>query len=784
MSNRFDPRSFGIEALETRNGFIANLKKTGKDAGRPGITVLTAEQRTEIAYAIINEEFSSKDVAEVLDLDITTPRRWVKQLTELQAQGYEKPSLSKGTLGGNVFAIDEVAGEHYEHQIAKKHKKNDCVNADSAEASSLFLQAHFDSCDRRGAASLKTSFDPRTVVATQKRLNISQNKGRPISEARVIAVDDPRNAVTHAVAMDVHCKGRLDALKGNFDFTQFMGLATDNGDGKVLVAKSNGNHVEARKCQPGETCIFVKYLSIYFCNGYAGPPVFVIANENVPENSFIVERVSLMTQSDDPGHFGYLFFSKTRGFGVNSFVWVWQNIIFPLIDQLRDSCGLNKEAEDYITRAAFTFIQDGEAQGIEATQNPDIIKHCKDNFINLLKSAQSCSLIQQLCDLATIYRDSKSDLATIQVDEYRNEALSSHLNEAIVKNEATLKYTLGEKRKLITIMLKIVAVLKKNVTHKAIVSAAKKAGMIGATETWDSVTRRVPFQASTHSWQGGEMRNVLDNWEGLKTLWNQKGELPDRDLDDLGIVRGSHEKHQGYKEDLVEYRRRTSWLNHSHMIADINSRHEAKAQEQVRKANAKRIKEQQGAAKLITDPLLQKMKITLDESKKLVKEVEAHTEKCRRFHVDSKTAKKDSCILNYAKSLRDECEKIQEEAKRVSKSMSERFNQATEAAKKQEVDVVTTKLQELAIMRQAIMECKLEASLKEDSIEDAPVPTPQLPTLASSRGASKRTPSKRSQSNKPSDDGDEARSILPLLGLTNLTAQQRLQLLAALQEDV
>jgi len=142
-------------------------------------------------------------------------------------------------------------------------------------------------------------------VATQKRLNISQNKGRPISEARVIAVDDPRNAVTHAVAMDVHCKGRLDALKGNFDFTQFMGLATDNGDGKVLVAKSNGNHVEARKCQPGETCIFVKYLSIYFCNGYAGPPVFVIANENVPENSFIVERVSLMTQSDDPGHFGY-----------------------------------------------------------------------------------------------------------------------------------------------------------------------------------------------------------------------------------------------------------------------------------------------------------------------------------------------------------------------------------------------------------------------------------------------------------------------------------------------
>lgn len=786
MSKRFDPRRFGIPAVETRNGFTATLKKTEKGSGRPGITILTAEQKTSITYAIIKEEFTSEEVAETLNLDVTTPRRWVKKLTDLQAEGYEKPGLSKGSLGGNNFAIDGSAAEKYEEQIAKKHKKNDCVKADSNDATSLFLHAHFDSCDQRGAASLKTSFDPRTIVKTQQRLNISQTKGRSISEARVIAVDDPRNAVTHAVAMDVHCKGRLDALKGNFDFTQFLGLATDNGDGKVLVAKSNGNHVEARKCQPGESCIFVKYLSVYFCNGYAASPVFVVANENIAENSFLVERVPLMTQSDDPSHFGYLFWSKTRGFGVNSFVWVWVNVIFPVIDELRKSCCLNKDDEDYITRAAFTFIQDGEAQGIEATQNPDVIKHCQENFINLLKSAQSCSLIQQLCDLATIYRDTKSDLATIQVDDYRNDALSSHLNNAMDKNQDTLKYTSGEKQKLNTIMLKIVAVLKKHVTHKAIVSAAKKAGMVGPTATWDSVTRRISFQASTHDWKGGEMKHILEKWEELKTLWNDKGELPDRDLDDLGIVRGTHDKHQGFKEDLVEYRRRTTWLNHCHMIADIARRREAKAVEAVRKADAKIMKEQQGAAKLITEPLLVNMKSILDESKKLLKEVEAHTEKCRRFHIDSKNAKKDLCILDYAKSLREECEKIHEDAKGVSKTMSERFHLATDAAKKQEVDIVTTSLQEFANMKQQIMESKLEASLKEDNIQAAPSPTPQLPTPASSSGSSKpkRSSRKQVQSVSQSSGGvGEFGTILPLLGLTNLTPQQRLQLLAALQEE-
>ena len=131
MSKRFDPRVFGIEARETRNGFVANLEKTGKDAGRPGITVLTASQRTNFAYAIINEDFTSEDVAETLDIDITTPRRWVKKITDLQAQGYEKPELSKGRLGGNNFAIAGFAAEKYEDQIAKKHKKNDCVKADS-----------------------------------------------------------------------------------------------------------------------------------------------------------------------------------------------------------------------------------------------------------------------------------------------------------------------------------------------------------------------------------------------------------------------------------------------------------------------------------------------------------------------------------------------------------------------------------------------------------------------------------------------------------------------------
>ena len=118
--------------------------------------------------------------------------------------------------------------------------------------------------------------------------------------------------------------------------------------------------------------------------------------------------------------------------------------------------------------------------------------------------------------------------------------------------------------------------------------------------------------------------------------------------------------------------------------------------------------------------------------------------------------------------------------------MSERFHLATDAAKKQEVDVVTTSLQEIANMKQTIMEFKLEASLKEDNVQAAPSPTPQLPTPASSSGSSNEKRSSRGQVQSvraPSGEADEVRSILPLLGLNNLIPEQRLQLLAALQEE-
>ena len=773
----FDPRKFGIECIETREGLIPiNLKKTDSTSGRPGVTILTEQQRTGIAKGIINEEFTGSEVARALDLDRKTPGNWVRALRSLLDHGYENPQLPSSSLGGAPLTINETVGKKFEEQIAKRHKKNNCLTAGSTEATSLFMEAYVDTCGSRGAPGLKTAFDPRTIKTTHKRLGIGDNKGRKISQARVQAVDDPRNALTHALAMDVHCKGKPDCFKGNFDFVQFMGIAQDNGDSQVLIAKSNGNDIEARSTKSSETCIFVKYLSIFITNGLAASPIFVVANENVDPDKPVIAKVPLMSHSDEPSSFGYLFWSKTRSFNAKNFVWMWKTVIFPMIDSIRSSYGFDITCtdDDEIRKCTFTFIQDGEAQGVEATQDHDIINVCKEKFIDLLKSAHSCSLTQQLCDLAEVYRGSKHDLKVIQANDYKNEALKRHLQKAIADNNEVLNYSSAEKAKLITILLKITAVLKRHVTHKAIVTAAGKAGMIGDEATWDKVTRKIPFDKCTHDWKGHEFKKINDNWETLKRIWEEKGQLPDRDLDELGIVRGTHETHQQNREDLVVWRQRTTWLNHDHMIEGIQTRNETKRQEEQRKVESKALKERQAASKLLTDPLLAELKQLVDSSKMRIKEIGSHADKCREFHISSK--KEKAHTIQKGQQLREETEQLHLRSKELGKSIMAKHHEATDEAKEMNANNVSRLVQEVKRLHEQLMEIKLDAAEKEDATRvQTPPPLPAAVQVEAQqprrkRGRSKQTPH------------DELENI-PLINVATLTPAQKRALLDALQQE-
>lgn len=701
----FDPAKYGIPTIKTRQGFKAKLSKTDNSSGMPNTTVLTAQQRSDIAKDIIEKQISPKQVSFALDVCLSTVYRWTYEIKKLISEGVECPMLPCSSLGGAPHSLDSQAMVEYESYIAENQKKNKSVKANNDERILPFIEKLQDSQARRGKAALKTSVDPRTMISEEKRLGISMQKGREISHARVEAVDDPRNAITHGIALESFCKDRLPSLMGNMDSTQFMGIA-DNSNCQIMVAKSNGR-IEARKEHAAETALFIKYISIYFTSGYSAPPILMCANEMVPEDEYFVDKVSLLSHSDSPHDYGYLAWTHTRAGNVNFFKWVFSEVVFPVIKEIRASSGLDESSEDYHDKAAAVFFLDGEAIQIQATQDPDILSQSDSALVYLFKHCASCSLIHQMCDLSSVYRNTKRDVATISEMEYKNVSLETHIRRSIDSKNDILSYTSNEKDKLVRICLKVIACLKKYINHQSIVKAGKDAGMLGESKSWPTIARKVPFQKSTHTWTALEFRNIFDQWDNMMEYFCNHGTLPDAYMDTLDLPRGQYDTTCVYKEDYVEYRWRITWLNHATVITAIRLRRNEKlaaaSEAEAKKREGQRIKD----SKFETDPILTCAKGFIDEAKSSKDNAVTQARVAMDAHIKAK--KMHSEGVAEAKIARDDADEALNEAKIAFSDAKETFQEAISSAKNG--DIIAT--------REATAEVKKLAAIVSDAAAKA-----------------------------------------------------------------
>lgn len=484
-----------------------------------------------------------------------------------------------------------------------------------------------------------------------KELKISLNKGRPITKARIEAVDDPRNAITHAVAMECLCKGRNPALLANVDSTQF--LYDQSNGGRILVASKAD---EQRYLHESHTGLFVKYISIYFANGYAAPPVLLCANDNIEEGTYICETVQLLSHSTDPHAFGYLVWTKTRAGNVAFFKWLFLTVIFPAIESQRSSCGFDENSETYMDDSYAVFTLDGEQQQIMACSDTDVSAVSLSSRTRLLKLCASCSLIHQLCDLCPIYRNSKKDMQHIAALDYENTSLKRNIETSLSLHNETLNLSAEEKQKVVKALLKVIGVLKKNVTFNNIVNGAKKAGMLGSSDNWSETVRMQIFAASTHTFTAVEWQIIESHWDELTQFFLDNGLITDEYMDSLGIPRGQYDVSHVNREELAEFRWRITCLNHDAIHESISARRAEKhaREEQLRVAQEQR--ERINSAKVNIKPIL-------DESENICKH--AATVKltltnnalaAKSKHIEAKRLNLRSRRLPIIKTLRETAE--------------------------------------------------------------------------------------------------------------------------------
>jgi hypothetical protein len=582
-----DLRKYHFDIIEKRYGvnYVLLKKLPATNSYRPLSTILSSEQRTAIGMGVMNKEFNVHEVAHNIDMDPSSLYNLGRQMNNLYLNRVENPTLTRTSAGGAPLLLDPQAESEYKEYLERKSSKNDCVKANMSGSTSVFHEKVKESMERQGKAPHRQIPCDRSIKSTEARLEITREKGRTISKVRVEAVECPRNAITHAVGLELVCKNKLPCLLLNMDATQYMGTV-DNQKCDLLVFRKGSNpKFEARSILEEETGFFVKYVSIYAANGFALPPIFIVAREEMDQDQFIYEKVLLLSHSSDPTHYGYIIWAKSRAGNDNMFRWIFLEILFPYIDKLRESSGLQPDDDGYDEKSTAVFYLDGEAIQIKATQFPEVLNASKHHNVYFMKHCASCSLIHQLCDLSAIYRNTKADIAKLEISEYSNVSLETHINRAIERSNDNLLYTAGEKRKLVRVLLKVTHSLKKHVSIHNIQSAAKKAGMIQylVDESWEKDTRYVPFKASTYKFSKLENEQIISKWDVLSACFLENGTISDAFMDLHDIPRADFDDGSVHKENLVEYRWRSAMLNHSVVIDTIRKRYEAKKAEEERK---------------------------------------------------------------------------------------------------------------------------------------------------------------------------------------------------------
>ena len=107
--------------------------KTDSTAARPLITILSEEIRTKLAYMIINNEITARDVSDTFDLDASTPHHWVHEINKKLENCIGTPSLTTSSVGGNSEIIDTISKENFIAKAASFQMKNKSIYYSNAK---------------------------------------------------------------------------------------------------------------------------------------------------------------------------------------------------------------------------------------------------------------------------------------------------------------------------------------------------------------------------------------------------------------------------------------------------------------------------------------------------------------------------------------------------------------------------------------------------------------------------------------------------------------------------
>lgn len=317
--------------------------------------------------------------------------------------------------------------------------------------------------------------------------------------------------------------------------------------------------------------------------GYTAPPIYIIADECMPENETDPHTiVGLGNGSDNVGAPGFLIFSKTRVPSESFYEWYIDHVLIPFIFKIRTALG-----PDYDNATAWNTI-DGELLQLK----PMSSKNNTDKFreINLIngKSPSSCTELFQACD-DLMFKVAKAAVKTIGDEDIIDASLEKNLNVAFQLHRTKYRTpTTAAPQEVSSKRSKVKPNMMSSVhVHSAIRGILRI--QLGLQRNWRSETIRMCFKnvgmcpldvklmisrCKTKITEE-QLEYIMERFPELVTLYQLRGEVTDEDFRRLGF---DVIQEEASKDDLVLCRRRAViFSNDGYLLREAEKEKEKEA---------------------------------------------------------------------------------------------------------------------------------------------------------------------------------------------------------------
>ena len=164
-----------------------------------------------------------------------------------------------------------------------------------------------------------------------RQLHVNSGVGEETTSARAVATRSIWNAVSFAA---MNCAMRsLVHLIANVDASQFK--VGNSLDGRVeveyIVDSARPAALKSVADNNGIVAYFIKYFLLIFADSLAGPPVYVIADANMPADVIDGYTIPGLGISTGVMSTGFVVFCQTRCANQAFFEWLIETIIFTAI---------------------------------------------------------------------------------------------------------------------------------------------------------------------------------------------------------------------------------------------------------------------------------------------------------------------------------------------------------------------------------------------------------------------------------------------------------------------